>query len=365
MPDPQPKTPNFSGDVLWMDPAPWTKYHYLCAKADTEVGFMCRTHPDDPLHIIDIVVVKQESTSVTVDFDDEGLEDYMMANIAAGRSPRDFFRVWAHTHPGDSPHPSGTDEKTNLECFSGADWNVMLILAKGGDTYARLTVRSSSCTMSKILRVTQNHNAWKSAVMDTVAWDAELAANLRRPAPSNYASSTITPAASWLDPEDKESIHHIYKNGNTGVRTWMRAAHPDMKERFDATDANDCLTVPKPNFDDNEDWDPSWNHDQPLGLTPLYDDDTDEWGHLNLKLCEPEVQTWYDEKVEEASYTAQILNANTDCDTDAWFKDFEDDYRFCQRVLVAADRILDTKPLELTMEMCRQIEKECLHVHVT
>ena len=50
-------------------------------------------------------------------------------------------RIWIHTHPGDSPHPSGTDEETFERCFGNTDWAVMFILARGGQTYARLRFR--------------------------------------------------------------------------------------------------------------------------------------------------------------------------------------------------------------------------------
>jgi len=35
--------------------------------------------------------------------------------------------------------PSGTDEETFARCFGKCDWSVMFILAKGGETYARLS----------------------------------------------------------------------------------------------------------------------------------------------------------------------------------------------------------------------------------
>ena len=43
-----------------------------------------------------------------------------------------------HTHPGESPNPSGQDETTFARCFGRADWAVMFILAEKGDCYARL-----------------------------------------------------------------------------------------------------------------------------------------------------------------------------------------------------------------------------------
>ena len=48
------------------------------------------------------------------------------------------MRLWLHTHPGSSAQPSGTDEATFERVFGQCDWAVMFILARGGETYARL-----------------------------------------------------------------------------------------------------------------------------------------------------------------------------------------------------------------------------------
>lgn len=41
-------------------------------------------------------------------------------------------------HPADSAAPSGVDEETFERVFGNCDWAVMAILARGGETYARL-----------------------------------------------------------------------------------------------------------------------------------------------------------------------------------------------------------------------------------
>lgn len=71
-------------------------------------------------------------------FDDEAVADYFDAQVAAGRRPAQFARIWVHTHPGNSADPSGTDELTFARVFGSTDWAVMFILARGGQTFARL-----------------------------------------------------------------------------------------------------------------------------------------------------------------------------------------------------------------------------------
>ncbi|QDT55875.1 hypothetical protein Pan44_39230 [Caulifigura coniformis] len=88
--------------------------------------------------IEDIAIVKQQCTAIHVQFDDDAVADFFDQQIDLGRRPETFARVWIHTHPGDSAQPSLTDEKTFRRVFGKCDWAVMAILARGGETTARL-----------------------------------------------------------------------------------------------------------------------------------------------------------------------------------------------------------------------------------
>ena len=74
----------------------------------------------------------------SVSFDDQAVADFFDAQVDAGRKPEQFGRHWLHTHPGDSPQPSSTDEETFDRVFGSCQWAVMFVLAQGGKTYARL-----------------------------------------------------------------------------------------------------------------------------------------------------------------------------------------------------------------------------------
>jgi hypothetical protein len=52
-------------------------------------------------------------------------------------APSRCGRVWIHTHPGTSPHPSFTDENTFERVFGTCDWALMAIVARNGSTYGR------------------------------------------------------------------------------------------------------------------------------------------------------------------------------------------------------------------------------------
>ena len=124
--------------VLRFSPTAWAKLLFLRDFGETEVGGFGIAAEDDPLLIEDFVLVRQDCTVVTVRFDDEAIADFFDEQVDAGRTPESFFRVWCHTHPGDSAQPSGVDEATFARVFGQADWAVMFILAEGGETYARL-----------------------------------------------------------------------------------------------------------------------------------------------------------------------------------------------------------------------------------
>jgi hypothetical protein len=83
-------------------------------------------------------LIGQQTTIVSVEFDDEAVADFFDEQVDAGLPPERFFRLWLHTHPGESAAPSSTDEETFERVFGSCDWAVMAILAQGGQTYARL-----------------------------------------------------------------------------------------------------------------------------------------------------------------------------------------------------------------------------------
>lgn len=123
---------------LRLTPYAWAKLLCLRDLGETEVGGFGVSRPGDLLLVEDVQLVRQVCSSVTVKFEDQSVADYFDVQVDQGRTPEEFARIWIHTHPGDSPHPSGTDEETFARCFGTADWAVMFIIAQGGQAYARL-----------------------------------------------------------------------------------------------------------------------------------------------------------------------------------------------------------------------------------
>jgi len=123
---------------LRFSPTAWAKLVFMRDMTDNEVGGFGITRPDDLLFVTDFVLVKQKVTIVSVSFDDSSVADFFEHQVELERKPEQFARLWLHTHPGDSPNPSMTDEDTFDRVFGKCDWSVMFILAQDGSSYARL-----------------------------------------------------------------------------------------------------------------------------------------------------------------------------------------------------------------------------------
>ena len=133
----QPKKPT-QCPALRFSPYAWAKLLFLRDLGDTEVGGFGISAEDDLLLVEDVRLIGQQTTIVSVEFDDEAVADYFDEQVDAGLSAERCFRLWLHTHPGDSAEPSSVDEETFERVFGRCDWAVMAILAWGGETYARL-----------------------------------------------------------------------------------------------------------------------------------------------------------------------------------------------------------------------------------
>ncbi len=123
---------------LRFTPTAWAKLLFMRDYGDTEIGGFGIAASDDLLLVEDVQLVKQVCSWAHVAFDDESVADFFDQQVDARRRPEQFGRIWVHTHPGDCPRPSMTDEETFDRVFGRSDWAVMFILACEGQSYARL-----------------------------------------------------------------------------------------------------------------------------------------------------------------------------------------------------------------------------------
>jgi len=163
--------------TLRFSPTAWAKLLYFRDQSDNEVGGFGITDPDDLLFVQDVVAVKQEVTSISVKFDDEAVSRFFDEQVDLGRRPEQFARLWLHTHPGDSPEPSGKDEETFKRVFGACQWAAMVIVAQDDSTYARLSFNVGPG--SQVLIPVGIDYSQAFGPSDHDAWDAEYAANVR------------------------------------------------------------------------------------------------------------------------------------------------------------------------------------------
>jgi proteasome lid subunit RPN8/RPN11 len=124
--------------VLRFSPYAWAKLIFMRDAGDTEVGGYGITGTDDPMLVTDFMLVKQECTGATFEFDEKDSIDFLERMMDHGLAPWKTQNVLIHTHPGNDPTPSGTDEDNFDKNFSHPHWAIFFILAKEGKTYCRI-----------------------------------------------------------------------------------------------------------------------------------------------------------------------------------------------------------------------------------
>lgn len=163
--------------ALRFTPYAWAKLLFLRDLDDTEVGGFAISSDEQFLLVEDVRLVRQSCTPVSVTFDDASVADFFDEQVDQGRHPEQFARVWLHTHPGECPTPSGTDQETFRRCFGKADWSVMFILARTGQTYARLRFNAGPGGSLRIPVEVDYGRPFRAA--DHAAWEAEYRTNVR------------------------------------------------------------------------------------------------------------------------------------------------------------------------------------------
>ncbi len=119
-------------------PYAWAKLVFLRDVGDTEVGGLGITDVDDPLLVVDVVLLNQRCTAVSCEVEDESLVAHNRAMIGRGQSAYPCSRIWIHTNPNDFAMPGPMDDARFDRLFGQYDWAVMSIVARSGASYSRL-----------------------------------------------------------------------------------------------------------------------------------------------------------------------------------------------------------------------------------
>ena len=185
---------------LRFSPTAWAKLLFVRDLGPTEIGGFGITDLDDPLLVLDFVMPRQSCTPVSVDFDESAIADYVDEQVDLGRSPAESLRIWIHTHPGECPHPSMTDEETFDRVFGEADWSVMFILAQGGATYGRLQCRVGPYVRQRLRPEVDYSQEFDGSDHD--AWAVEYDANVEVIDPfADHRSGLLLDRRGYMDVE--------------------------------------------------------------------------------------------------------------------------------------------------------------------
>jgi hypothetical protein len=163
--------------TLWFSPLAWLHWQFLCHNGDTEATAFGVTHETDPLLVTQLWVPKQECTFAFTEIENDQVNDLIEWAYDVELKPHQVRKVWLHTHPGDCPRPSWTDEKQFDDWMDKSDMVVMAILARGGDTYARVRARLQGKVQDFELGVAVRWDWVPQSVEEIVEfmpkWDAE------------------------------------------------------------------------------------------------------------------------------------------------------------------------------------------------
>ena len=178
---------------LRFTPTAWAKLLFLRDYGETEVGGFGIAASDNLLLIEDIQLVKQNCSWAHVAFDDESVADFFDREVDAGRRLEQFARIWVHTHPGDCPRPSLTDEETFDRVFGRSDWAVMFILACEGQSSARLRFNVGPRAELEISVGIDYTRPFDGCERDM--WEQEYLANVQPQQPVRRASPALKPVS--------------------------------------------------------------------------------------------------------------------------------------------------------------------------
>jgi hypothetical protein len=194
--------------TLRFSPTAWAKLLYLRDYGDTEVGGFGITPADDLLFVEDVKLVQQVCSWANVAFKDESVADFFDQQVDSGRRPEQFARIWIHTHPGDCPRPSMTDEETFDRVFGRSDWAAMFILACNGQSYARFRFNVGPGADLEIPVRVDYSRPFDGC--DTDAWEQEYLSNVQPAHPVCHVAPGVE--ADLASPFDEELMDDWYES---------------------------------------------------------------------------------------------------------------------------------------------------------
>lgn len=113
------------------------------------------------LNVTDLLIPKQNCSVGHTEMDDEDVANETV-RLAVEEKIEPLFcnRIWIHTHPGNSPSPSGKDWETFSHLVDCGGWAVMLIFAKDSSYFCRLGYKMGDRKQMVEVPVRMNLSYW-------------------------------------------------------------------------------------------------------------------------------------------------------------------------------------------------------------
>lgn len=177
---------------LFVSPLLHLKGVLLCQERSDEIAGIAVCHPDDPFYLLDLVLCEGVYSSAYCDVEADDLARCMEKAMSLGY-PVETHTGWFHTHPFNSPKPSGTDETTFNKIFGQRDIITQIILCKTNEYYAAtsLAAGQSGHRIRLENEVYIHYDHKKPLIFDPEALRAEAKAcsRARKPYVHSYTSN--------------------------------------------------------------------------------------------------------------------------------------------------------------------------------
>lgn len=226
----------WSRTTLRLSPLAWCHWQFLAHAGETEAAAFGITSPDDPLKVERLWVPKQECTWAFCETAEGQFNEMVEWAFDAGVAPSRVGKIWFHTHPGTSPNPSGTDENTFEDDFGKCELSVMAILARGGDTYARVQFKAGPQFVIPV-EVEWDELDTDELAAAMVGWKEEYAAKVTKAPERIYVPSTQVTHLPWdfNDPVDRALAKEAAKEAAEEAKENEERFEEWLYERYEVT----------------------------------------------------------------------------------------------------------------------------------
>lgn len=201
---------------LRLTPYAYQKLMFCLHRDDVEVSGFGVSDEDDPLLVLDFMLVEQECSASHTAMTEEGIAEYGARMLGFGYEPARCMRIWIHTHPRIGARPSGVDEGLFRDLYGNYSWSVMAIVDK--DHKHSATLKFTAGPGSRIeIPFGPDTVEWQYLYpADTEAWEDEYERCVFQsftPTTQNVYVGGQQGSSSWWDDHVKNSLPSMYSKG--------------------------------------------------------------------------------------------------------------------------------------------------------